>query len=274
MNPRWWTAAALAACVGTIAVVFGARQWWQSPSVVADHQTASAASLEMKLGGASTLAQWVVPDRDGLAQVDLVLTAEMDGLPGMVELTVEEVADGAFPGVVWPPVLPAPDRRRVVRKSSVAASALPIGPAWRVGPGTPEEAWVPVRFEAIPASRGRTYLVTLAYPSGSETAGNRVSTLARFPNRYTRGELYVNAFQARGTLLLRLAGDETVAAGARRAVANLARSMPVLAGTAWLPGTLAGVCGILWAATVWVLVGGRRKVQGIRAPTPPPRRQI
>jgi hypothetical protein len=98
----------------------------------------------MKLGGASTLAQWVVPDRDGLAQVDLVLTAEMDGLPGMVELTVEEVADGAFPGVVWPPILPAPDRRRVVRKSSVAASALPIGPAWRVGPGTPEEAWVPV----------------------------------------------------------------------------------------------------------------------------------
>ena len=124
MNTRWWTAAALAACLGILAVGFGARQWWQSPSVVADHQTASAASLEMKLGGASTLAQWVVPDRDGLAQVDLVLTAEMDGLPGMVELTVEEVADGAFPGVVWPPILPAPDRRRVVRKSSVAASAL------------------------------------------------------------------------------------------------------------------------------------------------------
>lgn len=234
------------------------RQWWQSPSVVADHQTAPAASLEMKLGGASSLAQWVVPDRDGLAQIDLVLTAETDGLPGMVEITVEELSDGVFPGGTWPSVLPAPDRRRVVRKSSVAASALPMGSAWRVGPGTPEESWVPVRFEAIAASQGRVYLVTLAYPDGSDTAGKRVSTLAKFPSRYIRGELYVNAFQARGTLLMRLAGDETVAAGVRRAVANLARAMPVSAGTSWLPGTLAVVCGILWVATLWALVERRR----------------
>lgn len=263
MNSRWWTAAALAACVAILAGGYVARQWWQSPSVVADHQTAPAASLEMKLGGASSLAQWVVPDRDGLAQIDLVLTAETEVLPGVVELTVEEMSDGALPEASWPVVLPAPDRRRVIRKSSVAASALPVGSAWRIGPGTPEESWVPVRFEAIAASRGRTYLVTLAYPDGTDIAGKRVSTLAKFPNRYVRGELYVNAFQARGTLLMRLAGDGTVAAGVRRAVTNLARAMPVCAGTALLPGTLAVLCGILWVATVWALMGARRKIQGV-----------
>ncbi len=261
MNTRWWMAAALATC-GIVIVGLGARQWWRSPSIVADHQTSSSASLEMKLGGASSLAQWVVPDRDGLAQIDVVLTAETDGLPGVVEFTVEELSDGGFPGSAGPPVLPAPDRRRVVRKSSVAASALPVGSPWRIGPGTPAETWVPLRFEAIAASRGQTYLVTLAYPDGSDVAGKRVSTLAKFPDGYARGDLYVNGFQARGTLLLRLAGDETVAAGVRRAVANLASAMPVLGGTAWLPGTLAVVCGILWVATVWALMGGRRKMQG------------
>ncbi len=263
VNSRWWTAAALGACIAIFAGGFAARYRWQSPSVVADHQTAPAASLEMKLGGASSLAQWLVPDRDGLAQIDLVLAAETEGLPGVVELTVEELSDRALPEASWPAVLPAPDRRRVVRKSSVAASALPVGSAWRIGPGTPEETWVPVRFEAISASRGRTYLVTLAYPDGTDTAGKRVSTLAKFPNRYVRGELYVNAFQARGTLLLRLAGDESVAAGVRRAVTNLARAMPVYAGSAWLPGTLAVVCGILWVATVLALMGARRKVRGV-----------
>ena len=43
-----------------------ALRWWRAPAAVADHVTASAGSLEMRLGGPSELAQWVVPSREGI----------------------------------------------------------------------------------------------------------------------------------------------------------------------------------------------------------------
>ena len=46
-------------------------------------------------GGPGELAQWVVPTRDGLSVIQLVLAAEAPDLPGDVVIRIEALAEGA-----------------------------------------------------------------------------------------------------------------------------------------------------------------------------------
>lgn len=237
----------------------GGARWWRASAVVGDHMTETTASIEMALGGPSTLAQWVLPTRDGLSAVDVVVTAEDADLPGDLIVRIEAITAGvakmrdADGGDVWPDVLPVPDQREILREVRLPIRTLPIGRPFQVGPGTPNETWTRVRFDPIVRSAGRALLVTMASDGGADP-GTRVTTLARFPRRYDGGELYVNAFRSNGTLLVRLTREETNAAAVRLAIAGGLSRQPFLAGTPIVPGTLLVACGILVLAVVRILL--------------------
>lgn len=247
-----------------------ALRWWRAPAAVADHVTASAGSLEMRLGGPSELAQWVVPSREGISVIELVLAAERPDLPGEVVVRIEALAADAErgpPGTDWPATLPSPDRRVVMREVRLGAAALPVGGAFGTGQGERAERWTPVRFEPIVPSAGRPLLVVVSYPEGRTQPGTRVATLARFPSSYPHGALYVNAFKADGTMLVRVANDETNAAAVRRVLANGAARLPLGPRSLSVVGALMVMCGILWAAViVGIAFGGSRTRPG-QAPT-------
>jgi hypothetical protein len=249
-----------------------ALRWWRASAVVADHVTASAGSLEMRLGGPSELAQWVVPSREGTSVIELVLAAERPGLPGEVVVRIEAlaaVAEPGPPGTEWPATLPPPDRRVVLREVRLAAASMPVGGAFGAGQGDMAARWTPVRFEPIVPSVGRPLLVVVSYPDGRSQAGTRVATLARFPTSYPQGALYVNAFKADATMLVRVANDETNAAAVRRVLTNGAARLPLGPRSLAVAGALVVSCGILWAAiTVEIVFGGSRTPRG-QAPTHP-----
>lgn len=236
-----------------------ALRWWRAPAVVADHVTATSASLEMRVGGPSELAQWVVPDREGLSVIELVLAAEAPAMAGEVIVRIEGLAGGevARPdGGEWPPSLPPAERRTLLREVRVPASALPDGAAFGTGPGALASRWTMVRFDPIVPSAGRPLLVVVAYPSGGTQPGTRVATLARFPGEYRRGELFVNGFRAGGTMLVRLANDETNAASVRRTAANVLAGLPFGTWDSTVTGALVTSCGILLAIVVAGLAWG------------------
>jgi hypothetical protein len=244
---------------------FGALQWWRAPAVVADHVTASAGSLEMRVGGPTELAQWVVPTRNGVSVIELALAAEGPDLPGDVVIRIEALADGAESSVLpisWPAILPTPDRRAVLREVRLPAVALPVGGAFATGRGEKAERWTPVRFDPVVPSAGRPLLVAVSYPDGGTQPGTRVATLVRFPSSYPRGAFYVSAFRADGTMLVRLAHDETNAAAVRRVMANVAVRLPFGAWSMAVIGTLAVACGILWVAiAVSIVFAGSRTLR-------------
>ena len=247
-------------------------RWWRAPAVVADHVTASAGSLEMRLGGPNELAQWVVPSREGMSVIELVLAAEGPDLPGEVVVRIEALAAVAEPGpprTEWPATLPPPDRRVVLREVRLAAAALPVGRAFGTGQGEKAERWTPVRFEPIVPSVGRPLLVVVSYPDGGTQPGTRVATLARFPSSYQQGALYVSAFKADGTMLVRVANDETNAAAVRRVLANGAARLPLGPRSLAVVGALMVSCGILWAAVALGLVFGASRPPPGQVPAHP-----
>ena len=266
----YWSQRLLAAVIGMAVAAMlavagaGALQWWRAPAVVADHVTASAGSLEMRVGGPGELAQWVVPTRDGLSVIELVLAAEAPDLPGDLVIRIEALAEGAAAETLptsWPATLPPPDRRVILREVRLPARALASGGAFGTGQGEKAERWTPVRFEPVVPSAGRPLLVVLSYPDGGTQPGTRVATLVRFPSSYPRGSLYVTAFKADGTMLVRLANDETNAAAVRRVLANVATRLPFGEWSLAVVGTLALACGILWA-----VVAARIAFGGARTP--------
>ena len=115
-----------------------------------------------------------------------------------------------------------------------------------------------VRFDPVVPSAGRPLLVVVSYPDGGTQPGSRVATLVRFPSSYPRGALYVNAFKADGTMLVRLANDETNAAAVRRVLANASRRLPFGEWSLAVVGTLALACGILWVAIALGIARGGR----------------
>ena len=263
----YWSQRLLAAVIGmavaaTLAVAGAwALQWWRAPAMVADHVTASAASLEMRVGGPGELAQWVVPTRDGLSVIELVLAAEGPDLPGDVVIRIEALAEGAAAETLpttWPTTLPPPDRRVLLREVRLPASSLSSGSAFGMGQGEKAERWTPVRFDPVVPSSGRPLLVVVSYPDGGTQPGSRVATLVRFPSSYPRGALYVNAFKADGTMLVRLANDETNAAAVRRVIANDLDRLPTGAWSRAVVGALATACGILWVAIALGIARGGR----------------
>ena len=250
------------AVAATLAVAGAwALQWWRAPAMVADHVTASAASLEMRVGGPGELAQWVVPTRDGLSVIELVLAAEGPDLPGDVVIRIEALAEGAAAETLpttWPTTLPPPDRRVVLREVRLPTTSLPVGSAFGTGQGAQAERWTRVRFDPIVPSVGRPLLVVVSFPTGGTQPGARVSTLVRFPSSYPSGALYVNAFKADGTMLVRLANDETNAAAVRRVIANDLDRLPTGAWSRAVVGALATACGILWVAIALGIARGGR----------------
>jgi hypothetical protein len=228
MSRLWFastTSLALAVVVAGSATALWLLRWWNVPAPVPDHAAPFTATLEMKFSGEATLAQTVRPELDRFAAVDVVLSAESAGLPGMVELAVEE----------WP-------ARTVVRTARVPAAAIPPGSAWQYRPGQPGERWLTFGFEPIDDSAGRTFRFVLRYPAGRNAGGERMATLARFPAGYPRGDLYVNGDRQDGTLLFRLAAAGTRGAAVELALAHLGRVQPLFPGTLILPGALTAVC--------------------------------
>ena len=264
----YWSKRLLAAVIGmavaamAVSAGAGALQWWRAPAVVADHVTASAGSLEMRVGGAGELAQWVVPTRDGLSVIELVLAAEAPDIPGDLVIRIEALADGAAAETLptsSPATLPPPDRRVILREVRVPARELATGGAFGTGQGDKAERWTPVRFDPVVPSAGRPLLVVLSYPDGGTQPGTRVATLVRFPSSYSRGTLYVTAFRADGTMLVRLAHDETNAAAVRRVLANVATRLPFGDWSLTVVSTLVMACGILWVVVgVGIVLGGSR----------------
>jgi hypothetical protein len=203
---------------------FGRGRWLSLPATVPDHVTALSASSEMKVAEQLWLAQIVRPDRDGFSAVDVVLSAERDGLPGEVQLEVQEL-----PG------------ERVLRTSRRRAAELPAGSAWTFRPGSSREQWVTFGFEPILDSAGKDLRLVLTYRDGRDAAGERVAVLARFPRTYPRGVFFVNGFEAGGTLLARLAAAGTRAGVLQEASTNLAHQQPFWTGTLVVPAALMAV---------------------------------
>ena len=211
--------------------------WLRGPAPAPDHATALSASAEMKVAAHLWLAQVVRPDHHGFSAVDVLLSAERAGLPGEVQLEVQEL-----PG------------ERVLRTSRRRAAELPAGSPWDYRPGSPREQWVTFGFEPLPDSAGKELRLVLTYRDGRDAAGERVAALARFPRAYTRGAFFVNGFEAGGTLLLRLTAAGTRATALQSAATNLARQQPIAPETLLAPLTLALACGVLAATLVAYLL--------------------
>jgi hypothetical protein len=221
----------------------------------------------MRIGGPNELAQWVLPTREGLSSIELVLTAEGPNLHGDVIIRIEALPDAASVGLPhgeWPATLLPLNRRVVLRDVRIPAGSLPVGSAFGTGRGNDGEQWTRVGFEPIVPSVARPLLIAASYPDGGTQPGTRVSTLARFPSTGPRSALYVNTFKADGTLLIRLANDETNAAGVRRVMANVADRLPFGGWSRAVSGTLVTACGILWTAiVVGVVLPGRRNSRAV-----------
>jgi hypothetical protein len=200
-------------------------RWWNVPAPVPDHTAPLTATQEMKFSANGTLAQTVRPELNRLTAVDVILAAESAGLPGLVELSVEE----------WP-------ARTPLRTARVPAAVVPQGSAWQFRPSQPGERWLTFGFEPIEGSGGRSFRFVLRYPEGRDTGGERMATLARFPASYGRGALYVNEDRQDGTLLFRLAAAGTRGGAIELTLLNLGRVQPVFPGTLVFPGALAIVC--------------------------------
>jgi hypothetical protein len=215
----------------------GAVRWRGQPAPVPDHATALSASAEMKVAAHLWLAQVVRPDRDGFSAVDMLLSAERAGLPGEVQLDVQEL-----PG------------ERVLRTSRRRAADLPAGSPWEYRPGSRREQWVTFGFEPLPDSGGKEFRVAVTYRDGRDAAGERVAALARFPRTYARGAFFVNGFEAGGTLLLRLAAQGTRGDALQTAATNLARQQPLAPGTLLAPAVVGVACLACAAAIGMALV--------------------
>ena len=202
--------------------------WWRSPGLVPDHAAPFDASAQMLFAGQNFLAQQVIPFRDGLTRVDVLVAAESAGLPGDVELRVE----------AWP-------SRRLVRVAGYPAAALPVGSAWSLRHGQSDERWTSFSFERIPDSAGQEYLLVLHYPGGPDVPDGRLATLAHFPGTYPRGQILVNGAPNDGTLLFRLSAAGTHGQALRAAAYNVARRQPLGRDTLVAPGLLALLCAAL-----------------------------
>jgi hypothetical protein len=203
--------------------------WWREAAAVPDHAAPFSATFAMRFAGATTLAQRVRPRLDGFTAADLLVVAEAPGLPGSVELRVEE----------WP-------SRRLVRTSRLPAASVPAPASpWEARPGQPGERWLSFGFEPIGGSAGRDYLLVLSYPDGRDAAGARLIALAHFPSLYAPGELLVNGAPQDGNLLFRLAARGTHGAALGLAAGNLARAQAIVAGTLVAPGVLAAASAVL-----------------------------
>ena len=199
-------------------------RWWNAPAAVPDHAAPFVASFDPKFAAGNELGQRVVPTRDGLTAVDLILSAEEPGLPGSVRLTVQDGASG-----------------QPLRTAQVPAAALPAGSAWQYRPAQPGERWTTFGFEPIAGSTGRPYLLTLSYADGLDSPGHRLSTLAQLPRSYGLGDFLMNGhpLDRGGTLLFRLAAAGTHGQAVLVARDNLTRSQPLGSGSLTYPILLA-----------------------------------
>ncbi|MGH2369481.1 MAG: hypothetical protein ACRDI2_14930 [Chloroflexota bacterium] len=223
-------------------------RWWNAPAPVPDHAAPFVATQPMLFAGQTELAQRITPQRDGLTAVDLLISAEERGLPGLIELRIAE----------WP-------SRREVRAARRPAADAPAGNPWELRPGQPSERWLAFGFDPIPDSAGRDYLLILTYPEGRDTPGARLGTLAHFPGRYPFGQLEVNGNPANSNLLFRLAAAGTHGQAMLGAADNLARRQPYFPVSLALPAALAGTCLFLAAGL------GTAIVRSTSPPTPSPR---
>jgi len=214
-------------------------RWLGAPAAVPDHQTGFAGTLEMVFAGPTTLAQRIVPSRNGLTAVDVVIAAEAADLPGVVTLDVQ----------AWP-------SREPLRRAQLPAAGLSTERVWSMRPGRKEERWSSFGFEPVANSAGRDLLFVLSYAGGLDLPGSRLATLGHFPGRYLVPVMLVNGFEQRGNLPFRLASAGTRRDALNVALENGARAQPVMAGTTTFPvgGALAilaigvAVLGTLWRA--------------------------
>ncbi len=230
-------AAALALGLALLALAAGSARlarWWRAPAAVPDHAAPFSATFAMRFAGATTLAQRIRPRLNGFTAADLLVVAEAPGLPGSVELRVEE----------WP-------SHRLVRTARLPAASV-IAPAspWDARPGQPGERWLSFGFEPISDSAGHEYLLVLSYPEGRDAAGARLIALAHFPGLYAPGELLVNGSPQDGNLLFRLAARGTRGEALGIAAGNLARAQAIVPGTLVAPGVLAAASAALMTALV------------------------
>jgi len=237
---RWLLLATVLAFGVMVIGTASTGRWLSAPAAVPDHQTGFAGTLEMVFAGPITLAQRIVPSRNGLMAVDVVIAAEAANLPGVVTLDVQ----------AWP-------SREPIRRAQLPAAALSTERVWALRPGRLEERWTTFGFEPVADSARRELLIVLSYAGGVDRPGSRLATLGHFPGRYRVPVMLVNGFEQGGNLPFRLA-----AAGNRRdalgvALDNLARAQPVMAGTLVFPVTGALTClaiglaalGALWRAS-------------------------
>jgi hypothetical protein len=218
----------LAGAAALMACLVAAVAWWRSPGLVPDHAAAFSASAQMLFAGQNSLAQQVIPFRDGLTRVDVLVAAESAGLPGDAELRVE----------AWP-------SRRLVRVARRLVAAIPVGSAWSLRLGQSGEQWTSFSFEPLPDSAGQEYLLVLRYPDGPDVPDRRLATLAHFPGTYLRGQILVNGAPNDGTLLFRLSAAGTHGQALRAAAYNVARRQPLGRDTLVAPGLLALLCAAL-----------------------------
>ncbi|MDQ3702259.1 MAG: hypothetical protein M3442_15260, partial [Chloroflexota bacterium] len=166
-------AAALAVgLAAAVLITLGGIRWWSTPAPVPDQAALLVATQPLLFAGQTVLSQRITAHRDHLRAVDLIVTAENPNLPGVIEVRLLE----------WP-------SGQELRHSRRPAADAPRGDPWRFRPGQPEERWLAFGFDPIPDSAGRDLTVTVAYPSGSDTPGFRLGTLAHFPHRYPPGGL-------------------------------------------------------------------------------------
>lgn len=229
---------ATAAAVAAIPLV----RWWHAPAPVPDHATPLVATAAALFAGRTELAQRVRPLRDQWTSVDLIITAEGEGLPGAIELRI----------AAWP-------SREVIRTARRPAAEAPTGDPWALRPGRTQERWLTFGFEPIAEAAGREFVVLLSYPESEDVPGARLGTLVHYPSRYPPGirqPLERNGTPVEGNLIMRLAAAGTHGLAIQQAGDNLARQQPYWQMTLLLPTALAGACAVLAAGLLLSLTRG------------------
>lgn len=229
-----WPLAALLGAVTLGGALWGASRWLGAPAAVPDHATVFTGTQPMLFAGSTTLGQRIVPQRDGLRAVDLLLAAEGAELGGMVRMDILD-----------------PQSRETIRTAQVPARRVPSGSVWELRPGGATERWTTFGFEPVPNSAGRDLLMILSYSDGRDVPGGRLATLAHFPGTYPLGQMLINGTPQKGNLLFRLAGSGTRRDATGVAMENLARVQPVARGTLVFPAVLLLLCVTLAAAVIW-----------------------
>jgi hypothetical protein len=219
-------------------------RWAGTPAAVPDHATVFSGTQPMLFAGSGALGQRIVPRRDRLTAIDVLLSAEEPGLAGDVELELRERGSG-----------------EQLRRARVPAATLPAGSIWNLRPAQPSEQWTTFGFEPVERSAGRDLLFVLRYPTGVDQPGMRVATLAHLPGTYVAPLLLVNGAEHKGNLLFRLSSAGTRGAALGAGLDNLAGAQPVLAGTLVAPAMLLAccvVCAVAFAYQVAVYPFGTR----------------